>query len=462
MAPFPSFADAPWFAGQGSALVLGARAWTYDALSDLIGERESVLRCSGVRAGQVVMAPDAPACDLILMQHALARMGAALFPVRAGTEPGIMDDLIAGAGVEWTWDPSVESLRATGCRKAACENRPTSLALLIKTSGSSGRPKIAMLTPSNVLASALETNAALGLAPGDIWLACLRPSHIGGVSIAYRCALAGATLLLQEGFVAEAVASGLNGMPVTHLSLVPPMLARLLDLGCRPPSSLRVAMIGGQALSLSLAQRALDAGWPLHISYGMTETGSQIATTPRLSGRIRETSLVGRPMRELEMDLGGCGERPRRLRIRGSVVMAGYANPERRPGDGIEDGWFEAADLACFTDEGQLRILGRADDVLVVGGANVSRARIEAELSRMPGIGDVLIVDLPDPVWGHRLVAVYSGAVSALQVETWCGAHLTGPERPRAFKRLSPFPLLDSGKLDRRGIADLVRSADPG
>ncbi|EGV32014.1 o-succinylbenzoate--CoA ligase [Thiorhodococcus drewsii AZ1] len=444
------------------ALIQGERSCSYDQLRASVEAREILLRRSGVLPGQVLMAPDAPVWDLILTQHALARIGALLFPVREGSDPSLLEALIAQAGVEWRWDASAERPLWVGDRVApVAETDDASLALLIKTSGSTGRPKIAMLAQTNVLASALNANAVLGLGTGDIWLACLRSSHVGGLSIAYRCALVGATLLLHDGFVAEWVARDLERLPVTHLSLVPPMLARLLELGCRPPASLRVLMLGGQALSLSLAQRALDAGWPLHVSYGMTETGSQIATKGPLCGRIEETSVVGRPMPDLDLDLSHCDTRPARLRIRGSVVMAGYANPERRPGDGLdEEGWFETADLACLSPEGELRILGRADDVLVIGGTNVSRARIENLLASMPGIGDVQIVDRPDPVWGHRLIAVHSGDLAQSDLDAWCGDHLSGPERPRAFMHLAPFPLLDSGKLDRAAIASHVRAAD--
>ena len=135
-----------------------------------------------------------------------------------------------------------------------------------------------MLRNDTLWASARAVNTRLELRAGDLWLACLRLSHIGGISIAYRTALAGATLLLHDGFNAAAVNADLRRLPVTHISLVPPMLARLLELDPTPPPSLRVVLVGGQALSAALAQRALAAGSPLVRTYGMTETASQIAT----------------------------------------------------------------------------------------------------------------------------------------------------------------------------------------
>lgn len=402
------------------------------------------------------MAPDAPGSDLILMVHALARIDAALLPYRAGLASDERQALAAMTGAEWEWHPESGQLTPTGLGADKPDCSDPSIRLLIKTSGSSGAPKVAMLTADNLMVSATSAKAQLGLTRGDIWLACLRLSHVGGVSIAYRCALAGATLLLHDGFDAQAVMQDLHRRPVTHLSLVPPMLARLLDLDPTPPPWLRVLLVGGQALSRLLAQRALDAGWPLYLTYGMTETASHLATTARLSGEAPEPGLVGRPLPGMEIDRRGSESAPARLRLRGPVVMAGYANPQRIPGQGLDNGWFEAADLGCLTDDGQLKLLGRADDILVIGGNNVSRVRVEGILQQEAGVEDLVVVGLPDPVWGHRLVAVYSGKIDEASLEDWCQTRLTGPERPRGWLRLPRLPVLDSGKYDRLWIAALA------
>ena len=153
--------------------------------------------------------------------------------------------------------------RSRGAAVPASAHWPSPLALVVETSGSSGAPRAAMLTLGNLLTAAALSNAHLGFAPGDCWLCCLPLRHIGGLSITYRCALAGATLLLHPGFDAAAVAADLAPRAVTHLSLVPPMLARLLALGRPPPPSLRVVLVGGQSLSAPLARQAIAAGWPL-------------------------------------------------------------------------------------------------------------------------------------------------------------------------------------------------------
>jgi O-succinylbenzoic acid--CoA ligase len=312
-----------------------------------------------------------------------------------------------------------------------------------------------MLSQGNLLAAATLSNRHLGLGAGDCWLNCLPLRYIGGLSITYRCALAGARLLLHSGFDAGAVAADLEARRVTHISLVPPMLQRLLALGRPPPALLRVVLVGGQSLSTPLARQAITAGWPLHVTYGMTETASQVATTdclvvPPAPGE------VGRPLAGLEVDCPQGASGPLPLRIRGPVVMAGYANPGRLPGLGLVDGWFTTSDLARLGPDGGLCILGRADEVLVTGGVNVHPGRVESLLAGVPGVGAVAVVGIDDPVWGQRLVALYTGEATPVDLDGWCRANLSGPERPRWFRHLAELPLLESGKLDRCQLRDLA------
>lgn len=408
------------------------------------------------------MAPDSPALDLVLTTLALGRIGAGVFPYRSGLDLSERLALAELAGVEWLWNPDSAGLMPiSDARRTTDISSQSCAALLIKTSGSSGHPQIVMHGYAGLRASASRVNARLGVTAESTWLCCLRLSHIGGAAILYRAALAGARLRLHDGFDAPTVRRELETHGVTHVSLVPPMLARLLDLGGRAPPSLRVVQVGGQALSRPLAERALAAGWPIQLTYGMTETGSQIATSGLLEADDGEldTGLVGTLLPDVDVEAPDCDAPPKRLRIRGPMLMLGYANPERRPGQGLEEGgWFEPADLGCLAGEGRLRILGRADDIRVIGGTNVSLTNIAQALQEVPGVSEVQIVAGPDPVWGHRLTAVYAGASDEAELADWCQAHLSGPECPRAFIRLERLPLLDSGKYDRARIAALVRA----
>jgi len=444
--------------GSGAGPVDGV--WDPRDLLALARQRAVTLRAQGLMAGRLVAVPERPAAELILMQRALLLCRAALLPIREGIGAEDLSWLLAVTGAEWLWRTGGSDgghLMATGhdaARPSLGVAWPSPLALVVETSGSSGTPRAVMLAARNLLDSADLVNRRLGLVPGDVWLCCLPLRHIGGLAIPYRCGLAGATLVVHEAFQADRVAEDLARRRVSHLSLVPPMLAKLLDLDRAPPPSLRVVLVGGQSLSAPLARRGLERGWPLYLSYGMTETASQVACSDRLAAPI-QPGAVGKPLSGLQIDCPRCPEQPQVLRVRGPQVMAGYANPHRIPGDGLEDGWLRTSDLACLDPDGQLRVLGRADEVLVAGGVKVHPARVESVLASAPRVGEVAVLGVPDSIWGQRLVAAYTGDSEARELDAWCRAHLAGAERPRAFIRLPELPTLGSGKRDRGRLREL-------
>jgi len=533
---FPPLDRAPWRDGETLALCAGSRRWTYAELSSAADARARWLRDRGLDAGQIVLCPAAPAAELVLMQHALARAGAALLPIPSGSGRA-QQELAVAAGAEWLWRPPPDgpalAPAPTGAERppvsavsgpdrveasrpfdgpgpspvAAAE--PDPLALLVATSGSTAEPKIAMLTAAGLAASAAAVSARLDLRAGNAWLGVLPRHHVGGLAITWRCALAGATLVVQERFDARTVRAAMDAAdpPITHLSLVPPMLARLLEVDATPPETLRAVLLGGQPLDPGLARRAVAAGWPLYLGYGMTETGSMIASGP-VGG---DGAAMLKPVPGIELDCPLCiadrsefrgarfeedktdqqvlratnrrlacdrysteagSERPSRstepgappnfrpLRLRGPMVMAGYANPQRRPGEGLTaQGWLVTGDLACREPDGRLRILGRADDCLVIGGVNVLPAQVEAALAAAPDVGEVAIVGRPEPVWGHRLIALYTGPAEPARLDAWCRAHLPSPQRPRGFRRIARLPLLISGKIDRQALAIIAAAS---
>lgn len=328
--------------------------------------------------------------------------------------------------------------------------------LIIATSGSSGEPKAVMLTRANIRAAVQASHRRTPLAAGDCWLGCLSPYHVGGLFILLRCLRAGARVLLHEGFDAARVWRDVNSAGVTHLSLVPPMLHQLLKVAEAhvPPASLRAVLVGGAALDAGLERRARAAGWPLSVTYGMSETSSQLATRMDSASRPGD---VGRPLDGFQVKV----ERPDkqgqgRLKVRGAAVMAGYAAPGLAPGQGWRDGWLPTGDLGHLRADGSLCVLGRADDVFISGGEQVHPAPLEQLLASCPGVQEVLVSARPDPVWGDRLVALYTGKVLPQVVEAFCRARLSGARLPREFLPRAELPLGPSGKIDRRAVRDLL------
>lgn len=339
--------------------------------------------------------------------------------------------------------------------------------LLIATSGSSGEPKQVMLSEANLEAAVRASRSRIPLAPGDIWLACLPLQHIGGMAIFYRCAEAGAAVLLHQGFDAARVRADMERHGVTHVSLVPAMLARLLEGGA-PPASLKHALVGGGPLSENLARRAQAAGWPICPSYGMSEAASQVATLAALPPDWRE-GMVGQPLPGMEVAIVDENKQPvageGRIRIRGPMAMAGYANPAGETGHGLDDdGWFSTGDRGCLDAHGNLLVLGRSDDVLVSGGVNVHPAEVEKLLLACPGVSDVAVTAVADETWGDRVAALLVGEAHVEAVQAWSRENMPSHLRPRLFVAVPDLPRNLMGKLERArlpALARLVESSSP-
>ena len=341
-----------------------------------------------------------------------------------------------------------------GCKRSIhwTGELPPCVALIISTSGSEGEPRGVMLSAANLDAAAAASNRHLPVQAGDLWLACLPLYHIGGQMILWRCARAGAAVLLHDGFNADAVAADLRRYPVTHISLVPAMLARMLETGVAPPPGLRHVLVGGAALSQALFAKASAAGWPLNPSYGMSETAAQVATWTPADGPWHE-GLVGRALGANEFALAADG----RIRIRGPQVMAGYLD-----GGGIDaDGWLTTGDLGKIDAKGRLTVTGRADDMLISGGRNVHPLEVESCLAACPGVRDVAVTGLPDMVWGDLIVALVVGDATAQGIADWCRPRLPGAALPRRIVHLGSLPRNATGKLERSLLRRLAQAAHP-
>jgi O-succinylbenzoic acid--CoA ligase len=270
-------------------------------------------------------------------------------------------------------------------------------ATIIFTSGSTGTPKAALHTFSNHYHNALGSNANIALRPGDRWLHSLPLYHVGGLSILFRCLLAGATAVFPEH--RTQIGESIAALGATHVSLVSTQLLRLLredaDL-----SALEAVLMGGGPVPTSLVDEAVARGLPLHTSYGLTEMASQVTTTPP-GASTEELHTSGRALPHREISISGEGE----ILVRGETLFAGYVKGEKvaRPLDA--DGWFHTGDLGGLDEDGYLRILGRRDNLFISGGENIQPEEIEEAICRLDGVDEAVVVPLPDPEFGHRPVA---------------------------------------------------------
>ena len=438
--------DAPALLGDG-------QRYTYHQLATQVARQAAGLTALGLPADAIV-ALAATAGDLAEAALACSWAGVPFLPLAADTPEARWQHLQALAPARLHRLGGLPTaLPQTNDPVTPATVSPHTETLIIATSGSEGLPKAVVLTHGALAAAAQASTAAIPLAPGDVWLDCLPLNHIGGLAILWRCFAAGAAVRLHERFDAAAVWQDITAGRVSHVSLVPAMLARLLDLAelehasqplsqpPSPPPSLRCALIGGAALSRPLWLRAKAAGWPLFVSYGMSETAAQIATLPPTDEW--HEGLVGRPLPGVDIAIGNDG----RVRVRSPQLMQGYlGETESR----IEDGWLRTGDLGRIDPDGNLTLLGRADDVLVSAGVNIHPQEIEVQLAACPGIQDVAVTAASDPVWGDVLAALLVGSAEPDAVRDWSNEHLPSSLRPRRFMRVETLPRNSMGKLERR------------
>jgi len=362
-------------------------------------------------------------------------------------------------------------LAAGAARRAAvavapppAEARP--LAALF-TSGTSGAAKLAQLSRGAFLASARASAEVLPFGPGDRWLLAMPLAHVGGLSILTRALFGGGGVVLGGAFETGRVLRALAAARVTHASLVPTMLRRILDQGARAPDGLRVVLLGGAAAPDALVDEALDRGWPIHRTYGLTEACSQVATEPRPGAGLRPLPgvvvAVGGPEgKASDRDAGH--DRVGEVEVGGPILFDGYLEEDgrlERPGRGA-DGSFPTGDLGRLRADGVLEIVGRRDDVIVTGGENVHPGEVEAVLAAVPGAGEVVVLGLPDPTWGDRVVAVWERAAGpeaglGARLEAQARAALAPHQRPKELIAVPVLPRTPTGKVDRRALRRQLR-----
>ncbi|MCW8889153.1 MAG: o-succinylbenzoate--CoA ligase [Sedimenticola sp.] len=448
----------------------GVALMTYGQLTEAALQLAQRLSGLGVRRHALIAVQLESSGSLAHLLYAALGLGVTFLPLDPKMAPDRRQKLLSQVGCHCLISeqeevmpglqviPPSQLFNAPGSSSGCFQAEPLpaeAIQLIIATSGTTGDPKGVMLSGANLAASAAASEARLGLTASDSWLACLPLFHIGGLSILLRCLAVGARVLLQQGFDAEKVWASIDQGQVTHISLVPAMLDRLLRqaAGRRPHKALRVVLIGGGPLSGALAEKAHAEGWPLCVSYGMSETASQFATDASKQAGLNP-GQVGLPLDGYEVAMTAQG----RIRVRGAAVMAGYANPEGALGVGLKQGWFETGDLGKLDGEGRLVVIGRADDVLVSGGKNIHPVEVEERLLRCPGIHSVGVTGRADSVWGAVLVAFYAGEYSVDQVRQWGVEHLPSQLRPREYIQVERLPLNAMGKLSRSDLKALLAS----
>lgn len=462
---------------ERAALSWRERTWTFAELALEADRLARQLAGLGVRAGDRVASCLSNRPELVVLVHAVSRLGAVLVPLNVRHTPQELLTVLADADphvvlVEPATRAAVASWPGTvvdverdlaGLPEAAVELRRDvevdAVHTLIYTSGTTDRPKGVLLTYGNHWWSAVGSQLNLGVLPDDRWLLCLPLFHVGGLSILFRSVLGGFAVELHERFDAvmanEAIERG-----VTLASFVGTMLWRILEERGerRSPAHLRAVLLGGGPAPRPLLERCAAIGLPVLQTYGLTETASQLATLAP-EDALRKLGSAGKPLypnvlRIVRPDgsLAEPGE-PGEIEVRGPVVTPGYWRRPDLTARAFCDGWLRTGDIGYLDEEGYLYVLDRRDDLIVTGGENVFPGEVEAVLLAHPAVAEAVVVGIPDVEWGQRVVAavVLRRGMEATEQElvAWCRTRLAGYKVPRAIRFVEELPRTASGKLQR-------------
>ena len=341
------------------------------------------------------------------------------------------------------------------------------VAVVVATSGSMGQPRGVLIPGSALIASAKATDSRLG-GPAR-WVLALPVHHVAGLQVLVRAHLSGVhpialdtvggagSFSAEEFALTSRAARGMadtDGAPL-RTALVPTQLARIMELGSVGIEALAgydTVLLGGAAAPAGLVGRARQLGANIVTTYGMTETAG---------GCVYDgVPLAGVAVNIVDPDSEGVG----RIELCGPMAAWGYRLRQDLTNEAFSPGMHRTQDVGRLTAENKLEVLGRIDDIVQVGGINVSVAAVEAVMQSHPSVAEVAVVSVPDSDWGSRLaVFVVASPNSEVSIDALPGAvadltiNALGTEaRPRQVDIVSSLPTLPSGKVDRQELRKLV------
>lgn len=460
------------------ALLDGERAWSWSQLHDAARRVASALLASGVQAYDRVAVSLPVSFEAAALIHALHGLGAVLVAINErllvheqlehatrarvalmitevseGERPQgtpfevlTVSELLASA-------PEAPALDGVW-RDLVALHEP--LALLF-TSGTTGTPKMPLLSWRSMVMNVMGSAIQLGHLPSDVWLHAMPLGHVAGLSILWRSALLGIPARLLPQYSPQAVADAIVGGQCTQVSLVARMLWQVLEaMGARPASpTFRLVLLGGGEIPSALLARCRELGLPVAPTFGMSEGASQLLTLPPTVDAVGQG--VGWPLIFTMASLGQEGQ----LYVRGASLFEGYATPTA---DGLDlephQGWFETGDFASYLSCGHLTIEARRQDRIVTGGENVSVAEVEETLLGYPGVREACVVGLPDEQWGQRVVGVIvcDDDVSLPALLERCRQQLVSFKVPRQLVRWAELPRGALDKVSREAVRQKLGS----
>lgn len=312
------------------------------------------------------------------------------------------------------------------------------------TSGTTGRAKAVRQSYENHYESAIGCEQRFSYGPESVWMNVNPIYHISGFSILMRSVIRGCTMILIEKFEPLNVWRELEEHEVTHVSMVPVMLGRMMEHEGR--HNLEGILLGGAGVTMDILNRALEKGFPVYNSFGMTETCSQIVSIAPEDPKILK-GTVGRPLDNISIKIDE--ENEDELLVKGPAVTTGYVNAELS----LDGGYFRTGDIGHIDDDGYLYILDRRSDLIISGGENIYPKEIEDAASAHASVRKSVVIKQKDPEWGEvpvLLVELEEGSgLDRRAVMTVLEQRLARYKLPKEIHETKEVIMTSTGKVSR-------------
>jgi long-chain acyl-CoA synthetase len=478
-----------------AALLMGDQRITYASLWEDTRRYAASLRdVHGIGPGDkvAVLVPNVP--EFPKTYYAILALGGVVVPVHALLRAEEIEYVLRDSGAKAL--VCHDALQGEGAKGAELANvpviSPSALlgddaidtyvqrdadddAVILYTSGTTGKPKGAVLSHFNVVMNvAVNAFDVIGLRSDDVILGCLPLFHSFGQTCAMNSGFrVGATLALMPRFDGGAAMDAIEAHGVTVFMGVPTMYIALLDAArtdSRRPQ-LRLAVSGGASLPLAVMDRWREVfGSEIYEGYGLSETSPVATFNQEAVGR--KPGTVGTPIWGVDVEIARAEVEDRielvpadeigEVVIRGHNVFTGYLNNDAATRAAIVDGWFRSGDLGTKDSDGFVSIVDRKKDMVLRGGFNVYPREVEEVLLRHPAIGQVAVIALPHETHGEEVCAVVvrspeGGDATEDEIVAWSKEHLAAHKYPRIVRFVDAFPLGPSGKVLKRELVARFR-----
>jgi fatty-acyl-CoA synthase len=343
------------------------------------------------------------------------------------------------------------------------------------TSGTTGRPKGAVLTHRAVMAQLHQTLVGFGVQPGDRALIVAPLYHAAAAVASFAAVHMGGTLWIQEDFVPAEVVRALSEDRIAYALLVPAMIQFCLvgvpDVAERRYDDLRLIVYGASPISEQTLRRAIEVfRCDFLQGYGMTETTAAATYLfpadhrRALAGEARLLLSAGRPLLGTEVRIvdehdqplppGRVGE----VAVRGPQLMRAYWNLPDQSAEALRGGWLHTGDAGLLDEEGFLYIQDRVKDMIVSGGENVYPREVEDVLYQHPAVADVAVIGVPDERFGEAVKAIVvkrpGHGVGAEELLEYCKGRLGGFKRPKSVDFVDALPRNPTGKVLKKDLRE--------